>query len=67
MLTVAEAAARLGLSPSTLRVQIRNGRLRASHKGSMRLVSEREVERYRAERLGKVGRPHATRSIDASS
>lgn len=57
MLTLAEAAARLGLSPSTLRGQIGKGRLRARLIGKTWTVSEREVERYRAESLGKIGRP----------
>jgi len=49
MLTLAEAAARLGLSPETLRWQIRNGKLRAKRVGPIWTVSEREVERYRRE------------------
>jgi len=59
MLTLTEAAARLGLAASTLRVQIRNGKLRAKKVGRDWTVSSREVERYR--------RDHATRSNDASS
>lgn len=46
---LAEAARRLGLAPSTLRHQIRNGRLRATKFGSAWVVTEREVERYRNE------------------
>lgn len=53
MLTLAAAAARLGLSPTTLRVQVRNGKLRARKVGRDWTVSEREVERYRRESLGK--------------
>ena len=53
MLTLAQAATRLGLSPSTLRVQIRNGKLRGRLIGKTWTVSEREVERYRAASLGK--------------
>lgn len=56
MLTLVEAAARLGLSPSTLRHQARTGRLRARLIGKTYVVSEREVERYRAESKGKPGR-----------
>ena len=59
MLTLTQAAARLGLSPSTLRNQIHGGRLTARKVGRDWTVSEREVERYRASSLGKVGRPHA--------
>lgn len=49
MLTLAEAAARLGISPDTLRWQIRNGKLRARKVGPIWTVSDREVERYRQE------------------
>lgn len=47
MLTLGEAAARLGVAASTLRVQIRNGKLKARKMGRDWTVSEREVERYR--------------------
>ncbi len=57
MLTLAEAALRLGRSPSTLRHQVKAGRLRARLVGKTWVVSEREVERYRADSLGKPGRP----------
>ena len=49
MLTLAEAAERLGLSPETLRWQIKNGRLKARKVGPIWTVSEREVERYARE------------------
>ena len=49
MLTLTEAAAQLGLAASTLRVQIRNGKLKARKVGRDWTVSEREVERYRRE------------------
>lgn len=53
MLTLAQAAARLGLSPSTLRGQVGKGRLKAKRVGvRMLFVSEREVERYRRDNLG---------------
>jgi excisionase family DNA binding protein len=51
MLTLQQAAARLGLAASTLRVQIRNGKLRAKKIGRDWTVSEREIERYRRESL----------------
>jgi excisionase family DNA binding protein len=57
MLTLAEAAARLGLSPSTLRHQAQAGRLRATLVGKTYVVSVREVERYRDEHQGRMGRP----------
>lgn len=66
MLTLAEAAVRLGLSHSTLRNQVRAGRLRARLVGKTYVVTERELERYRAESLGRPGR-HAARPIAARS
>ena len=49
MLTLAEAAARLGVAPSTLRHQIANGKLKATKPGRDWLVAEREVARYERE------------------
>lgn len=67
MLTITEAAARLGLSPSTVRGQVQKGKIRAKRVGErVLLISEKEVERYRAESLGRVGR-HAASSSDAKS
>ena len=57
MLTLTEAAARLGLAASTLRHQVQAGRLRARLVGKTYVVTAREVERYRREHLGKPGRP----------
>ncbi len=57
MLTLAEAAARLGLSASTLRHQVQSGRLRARLIGKTYVVTPREVERYRRQHRGKPGRP----------
>lgn len=48
-LTLVEAAAELGMSPTTLRVQIRNGKLKARKVGPVWVVTRREVERYRRE------------------
>jgi predicted site-specific integrase-resolvase len=59
MLTLAQAGASLGVSPATLRSQVRNGRLRATLIGKTYVVTPREIERYRAESLGRPGRrPH---------
>jgi excisionase family DNA binding protein len=55
--TLTEAAAVLGLSPSTLRTQARAGILHAKREGRDWTVTPREVERYRENRLGKRGRP----------
>ena len=62
MLTLNEAADRLELAASSLRHQIRNGKLRARKVGPVWTVTEREVERYERESLGKVGRHAATSS-----
>jgi excisionase family DNA binding protein len=51
MLTLAEAAASLGIEHDTLRRQIRLGKLKARKVGPIWTVSEREVERYRRENL----------------
>ena len=65
LLTLAEAASRLGLAPSTLRHQVHNGKLRARLIGKTYVVTGREVERYRAEFLGRPGRPHRPSSRTA--
>lgn len=45
-MTLKEAAERLGVSPSTLRWQIRNGKLKARKLGRDWWVTPNEVERY---------------------
>lgn len=66
-MTVTEAAASLGLSPRTVRQAIENGAMRARRVGPMWTVTPAEVERYRAERLGRRGRPRkASGSIRGS-
>lgn len=52
-MTLIEAAASLGVTPATLRQQIKLGKLRATKVGRDWSVTPREVERYRAESLGK--------------
>lgn len=49
MLTLAEAAASLGVEHDTLRRQIRLGKPKARKIGPIWVVSGREVERYRRE------------------
>lgn len=55
-LTVTEAAASLGIKPSTVRAQIKNGAIKASRVGPLYTITEKEVERYRATSRGKPGR-----------
>jgi excisionase family DNA binding protein len=55
LLTLRQAAERLGISPATLRAQVRNGRLHAIKPGHDWLVEEEEIERYRRENLGRGG------------
>src|SRR5438132_3386475 len=56
-LTLTEAARSLGIAASTLRHQVREGRLRARMAGKTYLVAPEEIERYRAHSRGRVGRP----------
>lgn len=51
MHTIPEAAKLLGLSPQTLRLQARIGKLRAVKVGREWLVRAEEVDRYRRENL----------------
>lgn len=55
MLTVSQAAERLGLDRSTLLRQIARGTLHATRLGSVWVITPAEVERYRHTHLGKVG------------
>jgi excisionase family DNA binding protein len=57
VLTLTEAADQLGLAASTLRHQVQAGRLGATLIGKTYVITERELARYRAESLGKPGRP----------
>jgi excisionase family DNA binding protein len=47
LLTLVEAAKRLGVAPATLRAQVHRDKLRAAKVGRDWLVEEAEVERYR--------------------
>jgi len=55
MLTVTQAAGRLGLHRDTLLRQIAKGVLHAIRLGSIWVVTGAEVERYRREHRGKHG------------
>lgn len=47
LLTLAQAAGRLGIAAATLRAQVHRDKLRAAKLGRDWLVEEAEVERYR--------------------
>lgn len=51
MRTIPQAAEDLGVSPQTLRLQARLGKLRATKVGREWLVNDMEIERYRRENL----------------
>jgi len=51
MQSLTEAAATLGLAPSTLRHQIKNGKLRARKVSRDWYLTPEEIERYRRESL----------------
>ena len=51
MRTIPQAAEDLGVSPQTLRLQARLGKLRATKVGREWLVNDSEIERYRRENL----------------
>jgi hypothetical protein len=54
LLSLQEAADELGLtSTGSLRVQIREGKLRATKVGKTWVVTPREIERYGREHLGR--------------
>jgi excisionase family DNA binding protein len=57
MLTLAEAAAELGISSATLRHQVQLGRMTARLFGKTYVITAQELQRYRATSLGKPGRP----------
>lgn len=67
VLTLAQAGARLGISPTTLRHQVAVGRLTAVLYGKTYVVSEAELERYRRDSLGKPGRPVSHRPAPRSA
>ena len=62
ILTLIEVSKLLGVRTDALRHQIANGKLAAEKFGNQWSVERTEVERYRAEHLGKTGPvPDATR------
>lgn len=65
LLTIPEAAERLGLSPGTLAIQARKGVLRARKMGPIYVVTLGEVKRYERENKGKPGPPRGPRKGDS--
>lgn len=57
VVSLADAAVILGIDPSGLRAQAAAGRIEAKLVGKTWITTRQEVERYRDERLGRVGRP----------
>lgn len=57
ILTLTEAAELLGVAQSTLRNQVKRERLAARLIGKTWVTTRDEVERYRRDSLGNVGRP----------
>lgn len=60
LVTLARAAQALGISASTLRVQVHRGKLRAEKYGRDWLVEETEVERYRIDSRKSPQSAHLT-------
>lgn len=61
MLTLTQAATKLGVTSATLRQQVHAGQLRAEKFGPMWMLDELEVARYALENRGQAGRPFAGR------
>ena len=57
LLTLAQAAVELGVAASTLRHQVAKGALRADLIGKTYVITPAELERYRRDHLGHIGRP----------
>lgn len=57
LVSVTEAAEQLGITPDAARRAVQRGTLKATRVGSFYVVTLEEVERYRAEHLGRRGRP----------
>lgn len=69
LLSLAQAADRLGIAPVTLRVAVGRGRFHARKIGKTWVTTDAEVDRYRREHLGRRGRPRKERptSMNARS
>jgi hypothetical protein len=60
IMSLAEAADELGLGQSTLRAQVKARHLVARNVGKTWITTRDEVERYRRNHLGKIGRPRGS-------
>jgi excisionase family DNA binding protein len=58
-MTTTEAAEYLGISPEAIRQAISRKTLKAEKRGRDNFISRAELDRYRREHLGKVGKPPA--------
>lgn len=68
MISLAELGARLGVDTSTLRHQIRNGRLAATKFAGNWAVTEKEAARYAAASVGRPGpKPKPVRARKAKA
>ncbi len=65
LLSLGEASALLGVSATTLRHQVKHGRLAARLFGKTWITTKHEVERYRSENLGRAGRPPSAEHVAA--
>lgn len=57
VIALSTAAEELGVAASTLRHQAQAGRIQAIVVGKTWITTRQEVDRYRREHLGRVGRP----------
>jgi len=55
VLTITQAAERIGVSPDTLQSQIRRGKIAAERFGRQWMIKGNELQRYREEVQGKHG------------
>jgi excisionase family DNA binding protein len=57
MVTVPQAAKRLGRNPETIRRWIRSGRLRASKVGTQHMIDERDLQSFVDESIAQIRLP----------
>jgi excisionase family DNA binding protein len=64
MITVPEAAKRVGRDPETVRRWIRSGKLRSQKIGTQHLIEERDLEAFQPEK-GELRMPDVWRYLDS--